>query len=58
MSCPIQGIALIRLVITVAPQRDICPYGKTYPKNAITIINTRIITPMDQGNTRGDLYDP
>jgi len=25
ISCPIQGIALIRLVITVAPHKDICP---------------------------------
>ena len=25
MSCPIHGIALIRFVITVAPQSDICP---------------------------------
>jgi len=25
ISCPIQGIALIRLVITVAPHNDICP---------------------------------
>jgi hypothetical protein len=29
ISCPTQGIALIRLVITVAPHNDICPYGKT-----------------------------
>jgi len=30
ISCPTHGIALIRLVITVAPHKDICPYGKTY----------------------------
>ena len=29
ISCPIQGIALIKLVITVAPHNDIWPYGKT-----------------------------
>jgi hypothetical protein len=29
ISCPIHGIALIRLVITVAPHKDICPYGST-----------------------------
>ena len=29
MSFPIHGIALIKLVITVAPHNDICPYGKT-----------------------------
>ena len=25
------------LVITVAPQNDICPHGSTYPINAVTI---------------------
>jgi len=25
ISCPTHGIALIRLVITVAPHKDICP---------------------------------
>jgi hypothetical protein len=25
ISCPTQGIALIKLVITVAPHKDICP---------------------------------
>ena len=29
MSVPIQGIALMRLVITVAPHKLICPKGKT-----------------------------
>jgi hypothetical protein len=29
ISCPTQGIALIRFVITVAPHKLICPYGKT-----------------------------
>jgi hypothetical protein len=57
-SCPIQGIADNRLVITVAPHNDICPYGNTYPKKAIAIINTNMITPIDHGNVRGDLYDP
>lgn len=31
---PIYGIADSKLVITVAPQNDICPHGSTYPKNA------------------------
>jgi hypothetical protein len=29
MLSPIKGIAVTRLVITVAPQKDICPQGKT-----------------------------
>jgi len=29
VSCPIYGIADSRLVITVAPQKDICPHGRT-----------------------------
>lgn len=28
-SVPIYGIADSRLVITVAPQKDICPHGRT-----------------------------
>lgn len=31
------GIAEIVPVITVAPQKDICPHGRTYPKNAVAI---------------------
>jgi hypothetical protein len=27
-----------KLVITVAPQKDICPQGNTYPKKAAAII--------------------
>jgi hypothetical protein len=34
-----------RLVITVAPQKDICPHGRTYPKNAVIIERRRIVTP-------------
>jgi len=58
ISCPIHGIALIKFVITVAPHKDICPYGNTYPKNPIPIINISITTPMIQANVLGDLYDP
>jgi len=29
MSSPIKGIAENKFVITVAPQNDICPHGKT-----------------------------
>jgi hypothetical protein len=42
---PSTGIADIRLVITVAPQKDICPQGNTYPRNAVAIRMKMIITP-------------
>jgi hypothetical protein len=48
-------MALIRLVITVAPHKDICPYGRTYPKKAVTIINIKIIVPNVQTNVLGAL---
>ena len=41
-------MALNRLVITVAPQNDICPQGKTYPKNAVAINKNKIVTPLIQ----------
>jgi len=46
-SVPTKGIADIRLVITVAPQNDICPQGRTYPKKAVAMVRNRIITPTD-----------
>lgn len=42
---PMQGIAEIILVITVAPQNDICPQGRTYPIKAVAIDIIIIITP-------------
>ena len=45
MSAPKKGIAEKRLVITVAPQNDICPHGRTYPKNAVAIDNSKMVTP-------------
>ena len=36
---------MIILVITVAPQKDICPHGRTYPINAAPIVAKRITTP-------------
>lgn len=42
------GIAESRFVITVAAQNDICPHGKTYPRNAVAIRSKRIITPEFQ----------
>jgi len=43
---PTYGIADSRLVITVAPQKDICPQGNTYPMKAVAITIRRIITPI------------
>jgi len=31
--------------MTVAPQNDICPHGSTYPKNAVPIVISMIMTP-------------
>lgn len=45
---PKYGIADIKLVITVAPQNDICPHGKTYPKKAVAILTNKIVTPTIQ----------
>lgn len=42
---PTYGSAERRFVITVAPQKDICPQGKTYPKKAVIIDNKKIIMP-------------
>ena len=43
---PTYGIADRRLVMTVAPQKDICPHGSTYPINAVAITANNRITPM------------
>lgn len=41
---PMYGIAERRLVITVAPQKDIWPHGRTYPIKAVAItVNSKII---------------
>lgn len=37
-----------KFVITVAPQNDICPQGNTYPKNAVAITKSKIVTPTIQ----------
>jgi len=37
-----------RFVITVAPQNDICPQGRTYPIKAVPITKNKINTPIDQ----------
>jgi hypothetical protein len=36
----------ISLVITVAPQKDICPQGSTYPRKAVPINRNKITTPI------------
>jgi hypothetical protein len=43
---PMYGIAESRLVITVAPQNDICPHGRTYPIKAVAITVNSNIIPM------------
>lgn len=45
---PMYGIAEKMLVMTVAPQNDICPHGSTYPKKADAINRTRIVIPLVQ----------
>lgn len=45
---PIQGIAEKRLVITVAPQNDICPHGRTYPMKAVAMVISSNIMPVFQ----------
>jgi len=45
---PIYGIVEIKFVITVAPQYDICPQGRTYPKKAVPIEIIKIVTPIIQ----------
>lgn len=52
---PKYGIADTRLVITVAPQNDICPHGKTYPRKAVAITIKKIVTPDIQVSFK--LYD-
>lgn len=47
-SVPIYGMADAKLVMTVAPQNDICPQGRTYPRNAVAIVKRRMTTPTDQ----------
>jgi hypothetical protein len=42
------GIADTKFVITVAPQKDICPQGKTYPIKAVPIRTNKIMVPEFQ----------
>jgi hypothetical protein len=52
---PIKGIEVRILVITVAPQNDICPQGSTYPKNIVPAIKIKIKDPLIQTCVRGVL---
>lgn len=45
---PTIGIADKRLVITVAPQNDICPQGNTYPRKAVPMSIS--ITPIPESH--------
>lgn len=45
MKFPIAGIADNKLVITVAPQKDIWPQGSTYPIKAVPIRINKIEIP-------------
>lgn len=42
---PRYGTVVIRLVMTVAPQKDICPQGRTYPRKAVAIDRIKMVTP-------------
>jgi hypothetical protein len=48
MSSPKYGIAENKFVITVAPQKDIWPHGKTYPRKAVAIKRNNMETPVAQ----------
>lgn len=47
-SFPTYGTAERRFVITVTPQKDICPQGRTYPTKAVAMVRKKIITPILQ----------
>lgn len=47
---PTYGTADSKLVITVAPQKDICPQGRTYPINAAPIVRRSKAIPENQVN--------
>jgi len=55
-SVPKYGIADNKLVITVAPQNDICPQGNTYPTKAVSKTKNNITTPIVQVGIY--IYDP
>jgi len=50
---PTKGIAVKRFVITVEPQKLICPQGRVYPKKAIPAIRIKRIEPVHQTHCLG-----
>ena len=46
ISLPTYGMAENKFVITVAPQNDIWPQGRTYPKNAVAIVASKMVQPI------------
>jgi len=48
-SLPIIGIEVNTPVMTVAPQNDICPHGRTYPRKAVAMVIKRIMIPDSHG---------
>jgi hypothetical protein len=52
------GNAVKKFVITVAAQKLICPHTKTYPRNAVAIINNKIMTPNVHTKPLGSIYEP
>jgi len=48
---PTMGRAEKMFVITVAPQNDICPHGRTYPRKAVAMV--RIISMRPEVHTNG-----
>ena len=45
---PMYGMVDVKFVITVAPQKDICPQGSTYPRKAVAMEINKIDTPTIQ----------
>lgn len=46
---PRYGTAEKMFVITVAPQNDICPHGRTYPRKAVAINMESRVIPLTHG---------
>ena len=46
-SFPKSGTAVKTPVITVAPQKDICPHGRTYPRKAVAIVSRSSEMPVN-----------
>ena len=43
---PKYGTTVKNLVMTLAPQKDICPHGRTYPIKAVSINTRSRVTPL------------